>query len=88
MNDTDFELAKLDEKEREFYNKIKGLTDMAYKKGYMDGVKSIISDDGDDEVEGTNVRRFRVTRSGLLAFVIIVFGSIFSLGMYIGGLNG
>jgi len=87
MNDVDFDLSKLDEHEREFYNKIKGLTDNAYKIGYMAGVKSVL---GDDEVskEGSNVRRIRVTPSGLIAFLIIIFGSIFSIGMYIGGLNG
>ena len=83
MNDADFELSKLDEKEREFYNKIKGLTDKAYKAGFMEGVKSIVGED-DEEV---NVRRFHITPSGLIALLIIVFGSVFSLGMYIGGLN-
>lgn len=87
MNDADFELSKLDEKEREFYNKIKGLTDKAYKVGYMDGVKSIMGDDVVSE-EGRRVRRVVVTPSMFLAVLIIVVGSIFSLGMYIGGLNG
>jgi len=86
MNDADFELAKLDEKELEFYNKIKGLTDKAYQAGYMDGVKSVIGDD--EEVSSSNVRRINVTPSGLIALLIIIFGSVFSLGMYIGGLNG
>lgn len=89
MNDVDFELAKLDEKELEFYNKIKGLTDIAYKKGYMDGVKSLISDEGVNEIDGRSVRRINITPSGLVAVLIIVFGSIFSLGLYLGGsLNG
>ena len=87
MNDVDFELSKLDPQEREFFDKIKGLTDNAYKKGYMDGVKHILND-GDEEVEGDGIRRIRVTKGGLIAFLIIVFGSVFSLGMYIGGLNG
>ena len=87
MNDTEFDINNLDEKEREFYNKIKGLTDKAYKVGYMDGVKHILND-GDEEVEEDGIRRIRVTPSGLIAFVIIVVGSIFSFGMYIGGLNG
>lgn len=87
MNDADFELAKLDEKELEFYNKIKGLTDKAYKAGYMDGVKRALLDD-DTQIEGSNVRRIRITPSGLIALLIIVFGSVFSLGMYVGGLNG
>lgn len=86
MNIEDFDVSKLDEKEREFYNKIKGLTDMAYKKGYMAGVSSVLDDDV--EVEGSNVRRIRVTPSMLLAVLIIVVGGIFSFGMYIGGLNG
>lgn len=87
MNDADFELAKLDEKELEFYNKIKGLTDKAYKVGYMDGVKRALLDD-DTQIEGSNVRRIRVSPSMLLAVLIIVVGGIFSLGMYVGGLNG
>lgn len=87
MNDVDFDASKLDEKEREFYNKIKGLTDMAYKKGYMDGIKRALLDE-ETEIEGTNVRRIHVTTSGLIALLIIIFGSVFSLGMYIGGLNG
>jgi hypothetical protein len=53
----------------------------------MDGVKRALLDD-DTEIEGSNVRRIRITPSGLIALVIIVFGSVFSLGMYIGGLNG
>lgn len=85
MNDADFELAKLDEKEREFYNKIKGLTDIAYKKGYMAGVSSIL--EGNDQ-DDTPVRRINITPSGLIAFLIIVLGSVFSLGLYLGGLNG
>lgn len=87
MNDADFDASKLDEKELEFYKKIKGLTDLAYKKGYTDGVKRALLDD-ETEIEGTNVRRIHVTPSGLIALLIIVFGSVFSLGMYIGGLNG
>jgi hypothetical protein len=87
MNDVDFDLSKLDEHEREFYNKIKGLTDNAYKIGYMAGIKSVL---GDDEVseEGSRVRRVVVSPSMLLAVLIIVLGGIFSIGMYIGGLNG
>lgn len=89
MNDVDFELSKLDEKEREFYNKIKGLSEMAYKKGYKDGVKSLVSDEGVKEIDGRKVRRINVSPSGLIAFLIIVFGSVFSLGLYLGGsLNG
>ena len=89
MNDADFELAKLDEKELEFYNKIKGLTDKAYKKGYMDGVKSLVGDEGVEEIDGRSVRHINITPSGLIAFLIIIFGSIFSLGLYLGGsLNG
>lgn len=88
MNDTDFDVAQLDEKEQEFYNKIKGLTDKAYKKGYMDGVKSLISDEGVEEIDGRKVRRIHITPSGLIAFLIIIFGSVFSLGIYLGGLNG
>jgi len=87
MNDADFELAKLDEKELAFYNKIKSMTDRAYKVGYMDGVKSIINDEGNDEVDGRKIRRINISPSGLIAFLIIIFGSVFSLGMYIGGLN-
>lgn len=86
MNEDDFDINKLDAKELEFYNKIKGLTDKAYKAGFMDGVSKILGDD--TEIEGSNVRRIRVTPSGLIALLIIIFGSVFSLGMYIGGLNG
>ena len=85
MKEDDFDISKLDPQEREFFDKIKGLTDNAFKMGYMAGVKSIL---GDDEVDGHNVKRVMVTKSGLLAFLIIVFGSTLSLGMYIGGLNG
>jgi len=84
MNDADFELSKLDEKEREFYNKIKGLTDKAYKVGYMAGIKSIVGED-DEEV---SVRRINVTPSMFIAVLLIVLGGVFSFGMYIGGLNG
>ena len=87
MNLEDFDINNLDEKEREFYNKIKGLTDKAYKVGYMDGVKRALLDE-ETEIEGTNVRRIHITPSGLIALLIIVFGSVFSLGMYFGGLNG
>jgi len=83
MNDADFELSKLDEKEREFYNKIKGLTDKAYKVGYMAGIKSIVGED-DEEV---SVRRINVTPSMFIAVLLIVLGGVFSFGMYIGGLN-
>ena len=87
MNDADFELSKLDENERQFYNKIKGLTDNAFKVGYMAGVKSVLGDDI-EEVSSSKVRRIVVTPSMVLAVLIIVLGGIFSLGMYIGGLNG
>lgn len=87
MNDVDFDVAQLDEKEQEFYNKIKGLTDKAYKVGFMAGVKSVLGDDVVSE-EGRRMRRVVVTPSMLLAILIIVVGGIFSFGMYIGGLNG
>jgi hypothetical protein len=83
MNDEEFDINKLDEKEREFYNKIKGLTDIAYKRGYMDGIKDVVGDDGERVV-----KRIVLTPSSMLAFLIILLGGIFSLGMYIGGLNG
>ena len=85
MHQNDFDVEQLDPQEREFFDKIKGLTDSAYKMGYMAGVKSLL---GDGEVDGHNVKRVMVTKSGLLAFLIIVLGSTLSLGMYIGGLNG
>lgn len=88
MNDADdLDISKLDPQEREFFDKIKGLTDNAFKTGYMAGVNSILGDD-DEEIDGRKVRRVMVTKGGLLAFLIIVLGSTFSLGMYIGGLNG
>jgi hypothetical protein len=85
MNEDDFDVSKLDPQEREFFNKIKGLTDNAYKMGYMAGIKSLL---GDDEVNGQKIKRVMVTKMGLLAFLIIVLGSTLSLGMYLGGLNG
>jgi hypothetical protein len=85
MNEDDFDISKLDPQEREFFNKIKGLTDNAYKMGYMAGIKSLL---GDDEVNGQKIKRVMVTKMGLLAFLIIVLGSTLSLGMYLGGLNG
>lgn len=87
MNQDDLDISKLDPQEREFFDKIKGLTDNAFKMGYMAGVKSILGED-DEEIDGLNVRRVMVTKTGLLAFLIIVLGSTLSLGMYIGGLNG
>jgi hypothetical protein len=85
MNEDDFDVSKLDPQEREFFNKIKGLTDNAYKMGYMAGIKSLL---GDDEVNGQKIKRVMITKMGLLAFLIIVLGSTLSLGMYLGGLNG
>jgi hypothetical protein len=87
MNEDDFDINKLDPQEREFFNKIKGLTDNAFKMGYMAGVKSILGED-DEEIDGHNVKRVIVTKTGLLAFLIIVLGSTLSLRMYLGGLNG
>ena len=87
MNEDDFDISKLDPQEREFFNKIKGLTDNAFKMGYMAGVKSILGDD-DEEIGERRVKRVMVTKTGLLAFLIIVLGGTFSFGMYIGGLNG
>jgi hypothetical protein len=88
MNDADdLDISKLDPQEREFFDKIKGLTDNAFEMGYMAGVNSILGDD-DEEIDGRKVKRVMVTKGGLLAFLIIVLGSTFSLGMYIGGLNG
>lgn len=86
MNEDDFDISQLDEDEREFFNKIKGLTDNAFKLGYMAGIKSILGDD--EEIDGRKVKQVMVTKTGLLAFLIIVFGSTLSLGMYLGGLNG
>jgi hypothetical protein len=87
MNEDDFDISKLDPQEREFFNKIKGLTDNAFKMGYMAGIKSILGED-DGEIDGRKIKRVMVTKMGLLAFLIIVLGSTLSLGMYLGGLNG
>lgn len=87
MNEDDLDISKLDPQEREFFDKIKKLTDNAFKMGYMAGVKNILGDD-DGEIDGRRIKRVMVTKTGLLAFLIIVLGSTFSLGMYIGGLNG
>jgi hypothetical protein len=85
MNEEDFYITKLDARELEFYNKIKGLTDQAYKEGFMDGVSRVLDDDKSDS---PHVRRIYVKPSMMLAILIIVLGGIFSFGMYIGGLNG
>ena len=87
MNQDDLDISKLDPQEREFFDKIKGLTDNAYKMGYMAGVRSILGED-DEQIDGRKIKRVMVTKAGLLAFLIIVLGSTLSLGMYLGGLNG
>lgn len=83
MSDKEFVPPELDEEGIEFMHKIKSLLDGAFKEGYMEGVKSVIGDDGERVV-----KRIVVTPSSMLAFLIILLGGIFSLGMYIGGLNG
>jgi hypothetical protein len=85
MNEEDFDINKLDAKELEFYKKIKGLTDQAYKAGFMEGVRCAVEDSKSDN---PRVRRIYVKPSMMLAILIIVLGGIFSFGMYIGGLNG
>lgn len=84
MSNKEFIPPELDEEGIEFMHKIKSLLDGAFKEGYMEGVKSVI----DDSKSDPRIRRICVTPSGMLAFLIILLGGIFSLGMYIGGLNG
>jgi hypothetical protein len=80
MSDKEFIPPELDEEGIAFMHKIKDLLDGAFKEGYMEGVKSVVSNDGERVV-----KRIVVTPSSMLAFLIIVLGGVFSLGMYIGG---
>lgn len=80
--------VELSEAEQRFMEKIKGLVDQAHKEGYMEGFKAGMGQDMDDDgLEGVSVHRIIVNKYTLLAILIIIFGSVFSLGMYIGGLQ-
>jgi hypothetical protein len=83
MSDKEFIPPELDEDGIAFMRRIKTLLDGAFKEGYMEGVKSAIGNDGERVV-----KRIVVTPSSMIAFLIILLGGVFSLGMYIGGLNG
>ena len=76
-------MEDFNENERRIYDKVKEMVADAYKRGHMDGVKSALG----VEAEDAKVRRFEITPLGLIALLIIILGSIFSFGMYIGGLN-
>lgn len=65
--------------EKEIDERLRKLLSKAYDAGFEHAMREL--DGVDDE---TQVRRIVVTKWGLLAFLIIVFGSVFSLGMYIG----
>jgi hypothetical protein len=56
----------------------------AYFKGFEAGMGKQLEDDG---LEGVEVHRYVINRYTLYGLVCIVIGSIFSLGMYIGGLQ-
>ena len=80
--------VELREEEQLFMNKIQNLVEQAHKEGYMDGFKAGMGQSMDDEgLEGVTVRRIIVSKTMLLALLIIIFGSVFSFGMYIGGLQ-
>jgi hypothetical protein len=66
--------------EKEISENLKRLLGKAYDAGYKTAMKRM------DKEEGT--RRIVVTKWGLLAFLIIVFGSVFSLGVYMGRMYG
>ena len=65
--------------EQEIDKKLRVLLSKAYDAGFEHAMRKL---DGDDE--DVVVKRIAVTKWGLLAFLIIVFGSVFSLGMYVG----
>ena len=78
------ELLELDDVGKAMVGKIKVMVENAYRNGYMEGIKTVV---GDDE-EVRSVKRIVITPSMVLAILLIVLGGMFSLGMYIGGLNG
>ena len=77
--------VELSEEEQRFMDKIKNLVEQAHKEGYMDGFKAGMGKSMDDEgLDGVSVHRIIVSKTMLLALLIIIFGSVFSFGMYIG----
>lgn len=76
---------KLDPQEQMMLDKVKGMFDDACRKAYLDGFKRGMAQSMEDEgLDGIEVRRIIISKYTLLALLIIVVGSIFSLGMYVG----
>lgn len=79
---------KLDPQEQILLGKVKGMFDDACKKAYLAGFERGMAQSMEDEgLEGVQVKRIIISKYTLIALLIIVVGSIFSLGMYIGGLQ-
>jgi hypothetical protein len=75
----------LDPQEQILLDKVKGMFDDACKKAYLEGFRRGMAQSMEDEgLEGVEVRRIIISKYTLLALLIIVVGSIFSLGMYVG----
>jgi hypothetical protein len=65
--------------EKEIDAQLRKLLEKAYDAGYETAMQRFNGSRGED-----GVRRIVVGKWGLLAFLIIVFGSVFSLGVYMG----
>lgn len=79
---------KLDPQEQILLGKVKDMFDDACKKSYLAGFeRGMAQSMEDDGLGGVEVRHIVINRYTLIALIIIVVGSIFSLGMYIGGLQ-
>lgn len=77
---------QLDPQEQMMIDKVRDMFDDACKKAYLDGFKTGMKQSmEEDGFGGVEVRRIIISKYTLIAFLIIFVGSIFSLGMYIGG---
>lgn len=65
--------------------RLRKLLSKAYDAGFEHAMKKM---DKEEYGEDVQVKRIVITKWGLLAFLIIVFGSVFSLGVYMGRMYG
>jgi len=77
---------QLDEQEQAVFNRVKKHFDDSCKKAYLAGFSAGMKQSMEDEgLDGVEVRRIVISKYTLIAFLIIIIGGIFSLGMYTGG---